>query len=37
VLQTTLEVRRDSAPGIADAGGAASAPATATLLLSMRQ
>jgi hypothetical protein len=37
VFRDALEVRKPSAPGTADAGGAAGALATATLLPSMRQ
>jgi hypothetical protein len=37
VSQNTREVRKASAPGTAGASGAASAPADATLLPSMRQ
>jgi len=37
VFRDTLEVRKPSAAGTADAAGAAGAPATATLLPSMRQ
>jgi hypothetical protein len=36
-MRNTLEVRKDSAPGAADACGAPSAAAAAALLPSMRQ